>query len=370
MNIIKKLIGFLVLLILGLIVFLYFYINIPSVRDGEIIGRIKFPQNNNVFKFPTNIVPLPPIINWLKPESIRKYSNSNDFLKDHGVIGFLVLHKDTIVYENYFNGFEKGDITQIFSVTKALVTPLLGLAIDNGYVQSMQQPVSDFLPNLPPTANYKALTLYHLAQMQSGIDQDEYGDLFKTLKFYFDKNVKDQVKKSYFKFKPGDKFVYKSIDTQLLGECLEVATGDSFLNLFYRNIWSKLGIEDDSYWSIDSKKFKNPKMYGGLNASLPDLAKFCSMYMHDGEFRGEQVIPKKWVNFCDNTLERKGADQYCMGWWMDMDDDKQNIYYGAGFNGQVMFINETTQTAIIKIGEGKGGVNWYSILKRLSNAYN
>ncbi|MBK8672794.1 MAG: serine hydrolase [Bacteroidetes bacterium] len=369
MKIIRKiLIGFLILFIGGM-VFLYFYITIPSVRDGETLGRIKFPSNNSVFKFPEKLQPLPNLDDWLKPNTVDKYSDANKFLADHNVIGFLVLHKDTIVYENYFNGFKKGDITQVFSVTKALVTPLLGLSIDNGYVKSINQPVSDFLTDLPPTNNFDALTLYHLAQMQSGIDQDEYADLLKTMHFYFERNIKDQVKKSFFKYKPGDKFVYKSVDTQLLGECLEVATGKSFLDLFYQNIWSKLGIESDSYWSIDSKKFKNPKMYGGLNASLPDIAKFCSMYMHDGVFRGEQIIPKKWVNFCDDKNERKGADNYCMGWWMDMDDEKQNIYYGAGFNGQVMFINETTQTAIIKIGEGKGGVNWYNILKRLSNAY-
>lgn len=365
----KRVTIFCFLLFLFSLFFFWIFIKIPNVRDGKNVGRIPFPKSDTVFNFPVAYSKLPALDKWLLPNQVNKFESGEDFLKKHKVIGFLVLHKDTIVYEQYFNGFKKGDITQVFSVSKALVTPLLGIAIDDGLVQSINQPVSFFLKDLPPTENFNHLNLYHLAQMQSGVDHDEYGELIKTMHFYFEKNIKEKVKESYFKYKPGEKFVYKSIDTQLLGECLEKATGKPFLDLFYQNIWSKLGIADNSYWSIDSKKFKNPKMYGGLNASLPDIAKFCSLYMHDGFFRGQQVIPKWWANYCDNSKERNGNGSYCMGWWMDMDDDKQNIYYGAGFNGQIMFINETTQTAIIRIGEGKGGVDWYKILKKLSNAY-
>ncbi|MBL0080749.1 MAG: hypothetical protein IPP53_17095 [Bacteroidetes bacterium] len=114
MSIIRKIILGFLFLFFGFLVFMYFYVTIPNVRDGEKLGRIKFPKNENVFNFPQNIQPLPVLNTWLKPKSLEKYTDGDKFLADHNVIGFLVLHKDTIVYENYFNGFKKVILHRFF----------------------------------------------------------------------------------------------------------------------------------------------------------------------------------------------------------------------------------------------------------------
>ena len=134
-------------------------------------------------------------------------------------------------------------------------------------------------------------------------------------------------------------------------------------------MWNNLGMQDTAYWALDSKITRNPKYYGGLNMSARDLAKFGTMILHDGKFRKKQLLPKDWFNYCDDTLHRSVEDdKYCMGWYYSIDDAASDVYYAAGFNGQIMLINETKNVIIIRLGKDRGGVDWYPIMKKLSES--
>lgn len=344
-------------------------IRLPSIFDRFKVGYVRLPSEHQQHPLPLSLKDLPTYKDWLagtdKPLTKNRITK---FLATSKTVGLLVLHKDTIVYQ-YLNKQEADEVTQIFSVTKALIVPLLGVAIREGYIKDVHQKVSDILPNLPKTKESLQLTLLDLVQMTSGINQDEYGNLLSTLSFYFEPNVNRQIASVKFLYNPGEKFVYKSIDTQILALCIEQATKRPLSTYFYEKIWSKIGAEDPTYFSLDSKEWKHPKYYGGLNATPRDLAKYASLVMHDGILKGDTILPSGWLNYCDIPGNRKENSLYCLGWWYDMDDVEQNIYYGAGFGGQIMFINESTQTAVIRLGTSKGGVNWYPILKRLSNMY-
>ena len=128
-------------------------------------------------------------------------------------------------------------------------------------------------------------------------------------------------------------------------------------------------MQDTAYWALDSRITRNPKYYGGLNMSARDLAKFGTLILHDGKFQKKQLLPKDWFNYCDDTLHRrKEEDKYCMGWYYSIDDENSDVYYAAGFNGQIMLINETKNVIIIRLGKDRGGVDWYPIMKKLSES--
>ncbi|HNY55193.1 MAG TPA: serine hydrolase, partial [Chitinophagales bacterium] len=221
-----------------------------------------------------------------------------------------------------------------------------------------------------PDKQFQQLTLRHLTQMESGLNYDEYGKIFQTLQYYYNKNLTRSIYGAKFDSLPGKQFKYKSIDTQILGECIKKSLGNKkILDYFYDRLWNKLGMQDTAYWALDSRITRNPKYYGGLNMSARDLAKFGTMILHDGKFMKKQLLPKNWFNYCDDTLHRcKEDDKYCMGWYYSIDDENSDVYYAAGFNGQIMLINETKNVIIIRLGKDRGGVDWYPIMKKLSES--
>jgi CubicO group peptidase (beta-lactamase class C family) len=206
--------------------------------------------------------------------------------------------------------------------------------------------------------------------MESGLDYDEYGRIFQTLQYYYEKNLTRSIYGAKFETAPGKQFRYKSIDTQILGECIRKALGKKkILDYFHERMVNTLGLQDTAYWSLDSRITRHPKYYGGLNMSARDLAKFGIMILHNGTFRGKRLVPADWFNYCDDTLHRsREEDKYCMGWYYSVDDDQSDVYYAAGFNGQIMLINETKHVIIIRLGKDRGGVDWYPIMKKLSES--
>lgn len=340
----------------------------PNVEDGRLLGRIPLPEPDTIYYFPYHLRPLPVLPATSEMKSMRKYRTLEEAFEKNGTLALLVIRNDTIVYENYFGGFHCDTITQIFSATKPMVVSLLTSAIEEGYIRSIDQPVYDFLPGFK-TGEYRKITLRHLAQMRSGFDYDEYRKILGTLKFYYQRNLAAFIKEPSnirLRFKPGEKFTYKSIDTQVLGACIEKATGRPLQQYFYEKIWRHLGAENPAFWSVADSSTGMLRFYGGLNMSVKDLAKLGQLYLHDGQYQGKQLLPLQWVNYCDDWNNRHGKYAYCMGWWCDESDDQQNIYYGAGFGGQILFINETTNTIIVRLGTRKGSLPWYGLFKELT----
>ena len=320
------------------------------------------PQSKSI---PTKTLGLPDLAVYASPKIAEKYKTLETLMDESNTTAFIVLKNDSIIYERYANGVNKGDITQVFSVTKVFVTTMLGIALEDGYIKSMDQPVSDFLPEYKE-GPYADITLFHLAQMLSGFNYDEYGNLLQTVRFYYNKDVKQAIVRPNFKYEPGKVFKYKSIDTQVLGECIEKAVGKPFMDYFYEKLWLKLSPEDTAMWSIDSPEKQSLKYYGGLNVSARDLAKFGIMIANDGVYKGNIVVDSGYLNSCNDTQCRNGDFRYCHGWYYDKCMDGEDVYYGAGFGGQIVMINEKTNTVIVRLGKNKGGVVWYPLMKKLS----
>lgn len=342
-------------------------LRVPSIFDGKFYSTAIIQKSEKVKFLPEKQIALPELSLWVDSVSAIKYQYPDFLLQQTSTTSFLVIRNDTVIFKRYLNGIKEGENTQLFSVTKVFVTALLGMAIQDKYISDAEIPVTNYFKDLT-NEKYKQLTLRHLAQMESGLNYDEYGNIFQTLQYYYNKNLTRSIYTAAFDTPPGKQFKYKSIDTQILGECIKKALGNKkFLDYFYERLWNKLGMQDTAYWALDSKLTNNPKFYGGLNMSARDLAKFGVMVLHDGKYNIQQLFPKDWFNFCDDTLHRSiEADKYCMGWYYSIDDANSDVYYAAGFNGQIMLINETKNVIIIRLGKDRGGVNWYPIMKKLS----
>lgn len=365
-----KIITVIIVACLSLIVLNYNQsLRVPSIFDGRL-------YNTNLIKpsvKPIGLTEIPkalPEMNlWTDSATFSKYQYPDILLQNTNTTAFLVIKNDTVIFKRYLNGVKEGENTQLFSVTKVLVTAFLGMMVKDGYIQSLDEPVTNYFPNLKDPL-FKQLTLRHLVQMESGLNYDEYGSLYQTLSFYYAKNLSKDIYAAKFVQKPGKQFMYKSIDTQILGECIRNALKrkhQDFFDYFQDNFCGALGLQDTAYWSLDSKIARAPKFYGGLNMSARDLAKFAVMVLHEGNFNKKQFVPKDWFNYCDDTLHRcKEDDKYCLGWYYSADEIDDDVYYGAGFNGQIVMINETKNVIIIRLGTDRGGVKWYDIMKKLS----
>lgn len=350
---------------LGFMMFSCKPLRIPTIYDGEKFGAKAIPVAPKSVEIPVGMTQIPDISKWLDKKDVAKYGSLENFLESNNTISFLVIKGDSLLYEFYGNGIEKGDITQVFSATKVFITSIFGLALQEGYFSSLDQPVKDFLPEFNQP-DLDKITLNHLLQMQSGLKYDEYGKLFQTLRFYYEKNPSSLWPDLKFKYEPGEKFVYKSVDTQILGECIQKAVGKPFMEYFYEKMWSKLAPEDSAKWSIVSPENGELKYYGGLNISARDLAKFGMMAMNDGQYLGKQIIPSGWMNICDDVQCRNEKGYYCNGWWFDKTLPKERIYFGAGFGGQIVCVNEDTQTVVVRLGKNKGGIQWYPLMIELT----
>lgn len=358
-----------ILLLSGIVLSYNETLRVPSIFDGKFYTTAMIKQSENPAPLPEKSVALPEVSLWLDSASADKYQYPDFFLQNTSTTSFLVIRNDTVIFKRYLNGIKEGDNTQLFSVTKVFVTALLGMAIQDKYISDVETPVTAYFKDLPDK-QFQQLTLRHLLQMESGLNYDEYGNIFQTLQYYYEKNLTRAIYSAKFDSPPGKQFKYKSIDTQILGECIKKALGKKkVLDYFYERMWNKLGMQDTAYWALDSRIMRNPKYYGGLNMSARDLAKFGVMVLHDGKYKRHQLFPKEWFNYCDDTLHRcKEDDKYCMGWYYSNDDDQSDVYYAAGFNGQIMMINETRNVIIIRLGRDRGGVDWYPIMKKLSES--
>ncbi len=177
------------------------------------------------------------------------------YLEANKTVAFLIIKNDTIQYEKYFKGYDKQSIVPSFSMAKSVTSILIGCAIDEGLIQSVEEPIINYIPELKKNG-FDRVTIKHLLQMTSGIEFNEsyinpFGD---AASFYYGRNLRKQIGKMKLKAEPGKQFEYVSGNTQLLGLVLERSLrGKTITTYLQEKIWTPLGMEYDASWSIDQK---------------------------------------------------------------------------------------------------------------------
>ncbi|WP_340677399.1 serine hydrolase [Paraglaciecola sp.] len=287
------------------------------------------------------------------------------FLRDSQSHGLMVIKAGEIVSEQYFleDKAEKQHIS--FSVAKSFVSALFGIAIKEGYIQNIEQSVTDYVPELIGSG-YDGVRIKDVLQMSSGVKfNEDYGDFFSDINRFsraiaFGTSLDDFCASLKREREPGTYHHYVSIDTQVLGMILTRATGTSLSEYLSQKIWQPLGMQDTAYWLADDKGME--LALGGLNVTLRDYAKFGWLYLHQGRWlnaRGEsmQIVPQQWVvdsitpdanhlQAGENNPASSSADGYGYQWWIPAGADDE--FMAKGIYGQYIYIDPDQELVIVK----------------------
>ncbi|MBB79060.1 MAG: serine hydrolase [Crocinitomicaceae bacterium] len=267
---------------------------------------------------------------------------------------FLVFKSDTMIYERYWGEHNKDTVSNSFSVAKTLVSILVGVAIKEGYINSIDDPVSMYFSEFSNSLNSN-LTLRHLLSMSSGLDWDESGKnpFSDNAESYYGSDLRGLIMRKKIKNIPGKMFRYQSGNTQLLAYVIESATGKDLTKYAEEKIWRKIGLEHDLFWSLD-KEDGDEKAFCCIYATARDYAKLGLLLLNKGVYNNEQIIPEWYYNEMvspQNLITLDGTSNYRYGLhiWTYL-DPKGKVNYCRGMRGQYIITIPKENIVIVRLG--------------------
>lgn len=295
----------------------------------------------------------------------------DDFLEQNQTQAFIVIQNDTILYEKYFNGAARETIVTSFSVAKSFVSALIGAAIADGFIQSVDEPITDYIPELVERdPAFATITIRDLLRMSSGIKYQETsflnGDDSKT--YYYPDLRQLALEETTVIDPPAAYFLYNNYHPLLLGLILERATGMPVAAYLEAKIWQPIGMAFDGSWSLDSETSAFEKMESGLNGRAIDFAKFGRLYLNNGNWNGTQVVPAEWVAastrpdasldngsyYPDESIFKSGRGYYGYLWWGLRREESNYDFVAQGNHGQFIYISPQKKLIIVRNGETYG----------------
>lgn len=312
------------------------------------------------FQFPITLKKLPESFEFEKTAMPL-----DTFLADTQTTGLLVLKNGSIVFEDYWLGHAPDKQHISFSVAKSFVSALMGIAIDEGQITSIEQAVTDYVPELIGSG-YEGVRIKDVLQMSSGVKfNEDYGDFNSDINRFsrataFGTSLDDFSASLSRERAPGTYNHYVSIDTQVLGMVLTRATGKSLTQYLSEKLWQPLGMEHQAYWLTDDAGME--LALGGLNVSLRDYAKLGWLYLNLGQWttadgQTQQIVPKQWVidsitpdsphlvPGLNNPLSSSGFG-YGYQWWLPL--GAQDEFSAQGIYNQYIYIDPDQQLVIVK----------------------
>jgi CubicO group peptidase (beta-lactamase class C family) len=254
-----------------------------------------------------------------------------------------------------------------FSIAKSFVSAMIGIAVSEGAIHDIHQPVTDYLPEIKDPG-FQKVTLEDLLTMRSGIKFNEgYSNPFgEAAKFYYGLNLKRYTLKLKVVKAPGTAYDYQSGNTQILAMVLEKATGKRLSEYFEEKIWKPMGASHSATWSLDSKKHREAKAFCCINAVPEDFALFGQLYLHGGVADGHSVVPGKWV---EKTLTIRNDSKDSQGYpytylWRVMNNGS---FFAKGILGQFIFVCPQKNIVILRMGESAGDLDWPDFFQLLTD---
>ncbi len=282
-----------------------------------------------------------------------------EFIEKTKTTSFIAIKDDVIVCEMYFQGYSSESMPTSMSVAKSFVSALIGIAVGEGRIKSIDDAITEYVPELSKSG-YKGVPIRHILQMSSGINfvevyDDAKSDLMTMMIQLAGGRSLIEYAASLASRKPsGQEFNYASIDTAVLGLLLERVTGKSAAAYLEDKIWKRIGTEADASWATDNHG--NPLAFAWLNATPLDFARFGRLYLNEGRWDGVQIVPADWIRNSVVPSEKHlqpralyGPDWnigYQFQWWVPSGEEKE--FVAIGIWGQFIYVNPTRKTIIVK----------------------
>ncbi len=289
-----------------------------------------------------------------------KRRRTTEYLDYSRSTGMLVLRGDEVLFEQYWLGHRADRQHISWSVAKSFVSALVGIALEEGRFDGIDEPITRYLPELVGTG-YDGVAIRDILEMSSGVGfNEDYGDYDSDINRFgrtiaFGGSMTEFAASLERAREPGTYHHYVSIDTQVLAMLVTRVTGESLTDYLESRIWLPLGMESDAYWLVDSTGMEVG--LGGLNASLRDYARFGLLYLQGGVWAGEQIVPAQWVK--DSTTpgaphllpgkDNPGSSSswgYGYQWWIP--DPDMGDYTAAGIYNQYIYVNPRAGVVIAK----------------------
>jgi CubicO group peptidase (beta-lactamase class C family) len=293
-------------------------------------------------------------------QSNPRIENLDTFLENTGTQAFLVIQDDTIIYERYFKGYQRDSLVTSFSVAKSFDSALIGIAIQEGFIKSVNDSITDYLPELAQKdIRFNDIQIRHLLMMSSGlryVDNRLFLPEDDNLTYGFDNLRHLALTETYVAGLAGITFQYNNYHPLLLGQILERATGQPVTTYLQEKLWNPLGMEFDGSWSLDSEKNGFEKMESGINARAIDFAKFGRLYLNHGNWNGTQIVPAEWVTESteDNGLIKDSPIYYGYMWWGEKCNPNSQDFLAMGNYGQFLYVAPESHLIIVRNGESYG----------------
>lgn len=291
-------------------------------------------------------------IPWPNHQDYNTVQPTEKLLKTHqeaGTIAYLIIKNDSIWHETYYDNFDESSKTNSFSMAKSFISGLLGKAIMDGHIKSLDQPLSDFFPKYEGTKT----TVGDLSSMASGLDWDEryYSPFSITTKAYFYDDLDEMILELDIVEEPAKEFKYLSGSTQLLAMVIEKASGKKIANYFSDSFWKPLGAEHDALWQVDSKENEMVKAYCCFASNARDFARFGKLYKDQGKWQNQQLIDSAFV--AKSIMPRFEGEPYGYGFWLG--ESKGKKYFAMrGHLGQYVIVFPQENIIVVRLGHSKG----------------
>lgn len=261
--------------------------------------------------------------------------NVDGFIKHNHVVGLLVIKNGKVALERYERGNDASTRWISFSVTKSIVSLLIGAAIQDGHITAITDPVTKYLPKLKGTV-YEGVTVENVLQMASGVKWNENyadpdSDLGKTARFTAPQHIEYLAARPRVA-EPGARFNYNTGETHLVGAILRAAIGGHLAPYLSKKIWKPFGMQQEAVWPVLQK---DGAEYGGccIAATLRDYGRIGMFTLAKGKLEdGTEVLPKGWIE--RSTTPSKGYPGYGYLWWLSGE-----TYSAAGIFGQAIFVS-------------------------------
>ena len=331
---------------------------IASFRHWDEIYPVRtVPRAGPVFELPRAAEPI-------RLEGFQLDGKSyglEDYFARARTAGLLVLKDGVVVYERYRLGADAGSRFTSMSVAKSVVSTLVGFAIADGLIAGVDQPITDYLPELEGTG-YDGVPIKAVLQMSSGVafseDYDSPSSDFMRLWYdvvdYQKERLDDAVAKAKAGVAPFAQFNYKGIDTAALGWLVARVTGKTLSDYLAEKLWGPLGMEADAEWGVEDRRPGATEIaFCCLNATLRDYARFGLFMAQKGNWQGRQLLPAAWIEEATHPDRPQVApgklyEDYALGyqyqWWTFPGSD--GAFTAQGVNGQFIYVNPAERLVI------------------------
>ncbi|SOC43440.1 serine hydrolase domain-containing protein [Salinicoccus kekensis] len=340
---------------------------IENIYNGDMFPDLAINTFRNIERlFPTRKIPasttpqpfeqsrlsLQPFKSKIKDRTTDKVDQNYDlydYLTLNSVTGIVVLKEGRLVYENYLRGNGPDTRWMSMSVAKSITSTLIGAAIEDGYITSIDDPTVKYVPALKGSA-YENTTVRHILGMNSGVKWDEtYTDPESDRRAFLNAQLSQESGALLEVMaglpsagEPGHVHNYSTGETTVAGEIVIGATGKKMSDYLHEKIWEPYGMESEAAWWLDSPD-GNEIGGSGFSAVLRDYARFGQFFLEGGKAGGRQVLPEGWTEMAGQpvTLENGETVNYGLMWWPAWTErSKENkAFQAVGIHGQVIHID-------------------------------